>query len=405
MGSAITLFQVRGIEVRVHWTFILILLYGAFSYRDITNSPTAGAAYGVMVILLLFLCVTLHEFGHALVAQYFKVKVPSITLLPIGGVAQLERMPDKPFQEFLIAIAGPLVNFAISLLLLPVWLVVVSVLARSNAVAPLSLGVFTIIQRLYDDATKMGLSNILAYLILINMMLALFNLLPAFPMDGGRILRSVLATAMPYVQATRLSVMIGRFIAVALAIWGVSNGNISALLVAFFVYVGGGAEQESVESRAVLKDIPIADALTHNAANLYTSEHISKAVDLIMSSYQTDYPVLDLSGNFVGVLTRARLITGLREQGPDARVVDVMIAANQLPSMSIEGNLAQVWEKITSSGSRAVAIRQGTDFKGLITIDDISELFQVMGASFDHNMQAGGGSGQNKELAGGQAGV
>ena len=95
----------------------------------------------------------------------------------------------------------------------------------------------------------------------------------------------------------------------------------------------------------------------------------------------------------------------MREQGPDARVVDVMIAANQLPSMSIEGNLAQVWEKITSSGSRAVAIRKGTDFKGLITLHDISELFQVMGANFDHNMQAGGGSGQNKELAGGQAGV
>ena len=394
MGSSITLFRIRGIDVRVHWTFVLILIYGAFAYRDVASTPTAGAAYGVLVILLLFVCVTLHEFGHALVAQYFKVKVPSITLLPIGGVAQLEKMPDKPFQEFLIAIAGPIVNFAISLVLLPIWMVVVTVAARSNSVAPLSWNVFALIQRLMGDSGKAGVDNLLAYLILINVALALFNLLPAFPMDGGRILRSVLATAMPYVQATRLSVMIGRMVAVVLAIWGVTSGNISALLIAFFVYVGGGSEQEAVESRAVLKDIPIADALTPNAANLYTSEHISKAVDLIMSSYQTDYPVLDLSGTFVGVLTRARLITGLREHGPDARVVDVMIAANQLPSMQIEGNLAQVWEKITSTGVRAVAIRDGSQFKGLITVDDVTELFQVMGANFDHKMTSQSNTGE-----------
>lgn len=395
MGTSLTLFRLWGIEVRVHWTFVLILLYGAFGYQGVTTNPATGAAYGVLVILLLFVCVTLHEFGHALVAKYFKVNVPDITLLPIGGVARLEKMPDKPFQEFLISIAGPLVNLAISLLLLPVWLIAVSVAARSNTAAPLVWGFFALIQRLIDDAMRAGVSNMLAYLILINVSLALFNLLPAFPMDGGRILRSILATAMPYVQATRLSVLVGRILALLIALWGVTTLNITALLVAFFVYVGGGAERESVESRAVLKDIPIVNALTPSAANLYTSERLSKAVDLIMSSYQTDYPVLDLSGNFVGALTRARLITTLREQGAEARVVDAMIPAAQLPAMSIDGNLAQVWEKITSTGSRVVAIRDGNQFKGLITADDVTELFQVMGASFDRNLMATANAAEN----------
>lgn len=395
MGSSITLFRLWGIDVRVHWTFVLILLYGAFRYQEMITNPIAGAAYGILVILLLFVCVTLHEFGHALVAKYFKVNVPDITLLPIGGVARLEKMPDKPFQEFLISVAGPLVNFAISLLLLPVWLIVVTVEARSNTSAPLVWGFFTLIQRLIDDAMRVGVSNLLAYLILINVSLALFNLLPAFPMDGGRILRSILATAMPYVQATRISVMVGRMLAVLLAIWGVTSGNITALLVAFFVYVGGGSERESVESRAVLKDIPIVNALTPSAANLYTSERLSKAVDLLMTSYQTDYPVIDLGGNFVGALTRARLVTALREQGTDARVVDVMIPAAQLPAMSIDGDLAQVWEKLAATGSRVVAIRDGSQFRGLITADDVTELFQVMGASFDRNMMATAGAAEN----------
>lgn len=395
MGSSITLFRLWGIDVRVHWTFVLILLYGAFRYQEIATNPAVGAAYGVLVILLLFVCVTLHEFGHALVAKYFKVNVPDITLLPIGGVARLEKMPDKPFQEFLISIAGPLVNLAISLILLPVWLIVVTVAARSNTAAPLVWGFVSLIQRLIDDAMSAGVSNLLAYLILINVSLALFNLLPAFPMDGGRILRSILATAMPYVQATRISVMVGRMLAVLIALWGVTTGNITALLVAFFVYVGGGSERESVESRAVLKDIPIANALTPTAANLYTSERLSKAVDLLMTSYQTDYPVIDLGGNFVGALTRARLVTALREQGSDARVVDVMIPAAQLPAMSIEGDLAQVWEKLASTGSRVVAIRDGNQFKGLITADDVTELFQVMGASFDRNMMVAGGAAES----------
>lgn len=374
MGTSLTLFKVFDIEVRVHWSFVLILIYGAFAYAGSHTNSLFGALYGVLVILLLFVCVTLHEFGHALVAKYYKVNVPSITLLPIGGVASLERMPDKPIQEFLIAIAGPLVNFVLAVLLLPICFIVYNLDPRLSG-GPLNL---SNLLNIMQTATPAGL---VIYLTITNIGLALFNLLPAFPMDGGRILRALLAMTTSYVQATRIAVFVGRIMAVLFAIWGIAGGGgIFMLLIAFFVYVGGGTEREAVESRAVLKNVFASQALTHNAAKLYTSERVNRAVELVMNSYQTDYPVLDLAGKFVGVLTRARLIQALNTVGSDARVVDVMVPAEQIPVCSPRHSLAEVWEKMAETGSRDVAIKEGNEFLGLLTIDDISEVFQVVGA-------------------------
>lgn len=372
MGTAATLFKVFGIEVRVHWSFVLILAYGAFAYSSGASDPVIGALYGVLVILLLFVCVTLHEFGHALVAKYFKVNVPHITLLPIGGVASLERMPDKPLQEFFIAIAGPLVNFVISALLFPLLL-----LSQSMQGQPFSLNN---IGDLLNRMQSPGLANLLIYLVITNLGLGIFNLLPAFPMDGGRILRALLAMGMSYVDATRIAVFVGRVMAALFALWGILNGNIFLLLIAFFIYVGGGSEREAVESKAVLRNIVAEQALTLNAVNLYTSERVDRAVDLIMNSYQTDYPVLDLAGRFVGVLTRARLIYALKEVGPEARIVDVMLKAEEIPICNPTQDLSVIWETMMAGGSRVVAIKRNNEFLGLLTLDDISEVFQVYGA-------------------------
>lgn len=372
MGTSATLFKIFGIEVRVHWSFVLILAYGAFAYSTDAVNPVMGALYGILVILLLFVCVTLHEFGHALVAKYFKVNVPHITLLPIGGVASLERMPDKPLQEFFIAIAGPLVNFVIAGLLFPLLL-----LARGFQGGTFSLeNVATLLNQMQTPS----LSNLLIYLVATNLGLGIFNLLPAFPMDGGRILRALLAMAISYVDATRTAVFIGRIMAGLFALWGILNGNIFLLLIAFFIYVGGGSEREAVESKAVLRNILAEQALAHNAVNLYTSERVDRAVDLIMNSYQTDYPVLDLAGKFVGVLTRARLIYALKEIGAEARVVDVMLKAEEIPTCAPNQDLSAIWETMATGGSRVVAIKRGPQFLGLLTLDDISEVFQVYGA-------------------------
>jgi Zn-dependent protease/predicted transcriptional regulator len=378
VGTSLLLFRVRGIDVKVHWSFLLALIWGAFLFRGTSAGPIGGALYGVLVVLLLFLCVTLHEFGHALVAQYFNIKVSNITLLPIGGVANLQRMPDKPMQELLITLAGPLVNFVIALILLPIMLFLLTV----------ELGRFPSDMRLLMRAMgEPGLTNLVTYLFGANLALGIFNLLPAFPMDGGRILRALLAMTMPYVRATQTAVLVGRLFAGLLAIWGLMSGNISMLLIAFFVYVGGGAEREAVESKAVLRHFTAAQALTHTAVNLYSSERLNRAVELIMNTYQADYPVLDLTSKFIGVLTRPRLIQALQAQGPDGRVIDVMMPAENVPVVAPSMNLADVWELMATSGSRVVAVKNGQDFMGLITLEDINEVFQVMGASMSRTGQ------------------
>jgi len=376
MGTSLVLFRIFDIDVRIHWSFALILVYGAVIYGDANSGPMLGALYGVLVILLLFLCVTLHEFGHALMARYYNIKVPHITLMPIGGLAALERMPDKPLEEFLIAIAGPAVNFLIAAILFPVTMLALS-FENSND------GIGTTFSMLTGQLQEPGLVGMLLYLTGTNIILGIFNLLPAFPMDGGRILRALLAMVIPYVQATRIATFIGRGMAILLAVWGIFGGGVILLLIAFFVYVGGGSERDSVESRVVLREVKAGNALTPSAVNLYTSERISKVMDLVMHSYQTDYPVFDLSNNFVGVLTRARLIHALKQDGPDTRIVDAMIPANQVPRCSTETTLDTVRELMALRASRVVAIYDEQDFQGLITIDDLTEVFQVVGAAME----------------------
>ncbi len=178
-------------------------------------------------------------------------------------------------------------------------------------------------------------------------------------------------------------------------LWTVGGGGIILLLIAFFVYVGGGAEREAVESRAVLRHHQASEALPTDAVNLYASEELSRAVDLIMNSYQTDFAVFDLGGSFIGVLTRARLIHALREQGPDARVVDVMLPAAEIPVCAPDTSLADVWEKMTTSGKRVAAVFEGHKFLGLITLDDIAEVLHVLAAAMQgQGRRAAGGMGQ-----------
>ncbi len=373
MGGSLKLARIWGIDIQVHWTFLLILVYGAFIYAGSTASPLIGALYGVLVILLLFLCVVLHELGHALTAKRFDVSVPYITLLPIGGVAQLERMPSRPSQEFLIAIAGPAVNFVLALLLLPIAMLVVGLNMRAGAID--SVGdMMRLMQR-------PSLSSLFVYLTSANLILGIFNLLPAFPMDGGRILRALLAMTMPYVRATRIAVLVGRGMAILFALWGIAGGGILLLLVAFFVYIGGRGELEAVESRYVLKDFTARQALNPHAKSLFTSERVEKAVDLIMTTYQADFPVFDLSHNFVGVLTRPRLVNALRNGGTDQRIVDVMVPAQQIPTTAPLASLADVWDCMMENRSRVVAVKDRGHFLGLITLEDMSEVIQVMGAA------------------------
>jgi Zn-dependent protease len=386
MDSSLKIARIWGIDIQVHWSFVLILFYGAFLFSRNASNVLAGAIYGVIVILLLFVCVVLHEFGHAITAKYFGINVPHITLLPIGGVAQLERMPRKPMHEFLIAIAGPAVNFVLAALLLPVALLVVSMSMRAGTI-------WTMIPALMRAAQSMSLAGLLLTLAGTNLLLGIFNLLPAFPMDGGRILRALLALRLQYIPATRIAVLVGRGMAILFAIWGIFGGDILLLLIAFFVYVGGRGELEAVQSRYILKDFSARQAVNKDAHVLYTSEPISRAVDYIMTSYQGDFPVYDLGHNMVGVLTRPRLVATLRGQGQEGRIVDVMIPQARVPVTDAETSLADVWEIMLEARSRVIIVQDQGQFLGLITLDDISELIQVMGAAKEREDTNAGGPG------------
>jgi stage IV sporulation protein FB len=315
--------------------------------------------------------------GHALTAKYFHVNVPYITLLPIGGVAQLERMPRRPWHEFLIAIAGPAVNFVLALILLPFAILLLGMSMRAGELNSVWDFFGWMMQRMQQP----GLGNLVLYLTMTNILLGVFNLLPAFPMDGGRVLRALLALTLPYVRATRIAVLVGRVMAILFAFLGISQFNIFLLLIAFFVYVGGRGELEAVESRYVLRDFHARQALNQNTHQLYTSERVDRAVDLIMTTYQADFPVFDLSNNFVGVVTRPRLVHALRGGRPDQRIGEVMLPAKDVPVISPEMNLADVWDCMIENRSQVVVVKEAGRFLGLLTLEDMSEVIQVMGAA------------------------
>ena len=208
--------SISGIPVRIHWTFLLLPIWIYFSSL-FAGSGFLSAIFGVVFLFAIFGCVLLHEFGHALAARQFGIATRSITLLPIGGVAALERMPKNPFQELWIAVAGPLVNVAIAVLLLPI--------------------IFFLSHLFYPPV-----QNFLFQLLAVNIILVVFNMIPAFPMDGGRVLRSILAMFMNWVEATRIAVTVGKISAVGLGLLGIFSGNLILVLVAAFVYFAAHSE-------------------------------------------------------------------------------------------------------------------------------------------------------------------
>src|SRR5436190_9820340 len=208
MGWSLPIFRIAGIQLRIHVTFLLLIAWLAFGYY--AEGGSAVAANRVIFVLLLFLCVVLHEFGHALTAKSFGINTPDITLLPIGGVARLERMPEEPRQELIIAIAGPAVNVVIAACL---FLVIGS-------------------RHVFSSTVVQG-NDMIGQLLSINVMLVLFNLLPAFPMDGGRILRALLATRMSYVRATQVAANVGQGFAFLFGFIGLFGPNPWLIFIAF----------------------------------------------------------------------------------------------------------------------------------------------------------------------------
>jgi Zn-dependent protease/CBS domain-containing protein len=350
---SIDLGSIAGTKVRIHITFILFLVY-IWGANYVTGG--AGAAWtGTIFMLLLFLCVLLHEFGHVFAARAFGIPTPDVTLLPIGGVARLERIPEEPGQEFLIAIAGPLVNVAIALLLMTFSGAEVS----GQSLAAVDRGAVSMVDRLAS----------------VNLFLAAFNMIPAFPMDGGRILRSLLAIRLGFTRATEIAATIGQWFAFVLGFVGLF-GNPILIFIAIFVYLAAASEAQLAAVRAMSRGVPVSAAMITQFSTLPADAPIGDAVELLLRTSQTEFPVVDAAGKLVGVLGRNDMIKALKAQGPDARVADTMIT--EVPTITGRGRLDEAFRLLQEKGAPAVGVTDAAGrLVGLVTAETIGEMLMV----------------------------
>ncbi|HUP23897.1 MAG TPA: site-2 protease family protein [Thermoanaerobaculia bacterium] len=351
--------KLAGIDLKIHVTFLLILGWvGLLHWR--AEGTTEAVVRGVVFILLLFGCVVLHELGHALTARRFGVKTRDIILLPIGGVARLERMPEKPSQELLVAIAGPLVNVVIAGGLF-------AVLAAAGRWVPL--------QELAQEPS-ITRGPLFQQLAVINVTLAVFNLIPAFPMDGGRILRALLATRLDYVRATQIAAAIGQVFAFGLGFLGLFS-NPFLVFIAFFVWIGAAQEASAVELRNRLEGISVGQVMLTDFRALHPFDTLSNAIDLTMAGSQVDFPVVD-SGRAIGVLTQQKLLAALRGGGPEQRVQTVM--EREFEHADPHDLVEPLLQRLQEKRQRTVPVVAHDSLVGLLTVDNIGEYFAIQSA-------------------------
>jgi Zn-dependent protease len=312
MSWSFRLFTLRGIPVRVHGSFLLILLWAAWlGFNTRAAGWPLGVLFWVVFTLLLFVCVVLHELGHSLVAQLFGVTVQDITLWPIGGVARFTKLPQRPYQEFLISAAGPAVN---------VFLAIILGAAALAWIGPAHLlALVTSPYQLERLLTGVSAEALLIMLALNNLLLALFNLIPAFPMDGGRLVRSVLAAFMPFGRATKVASWLGQGAAVMMGLVGLSTGSLFLGLVAVFVFVAAWGERQQAVTTDHLRGVRVSQAMQPIGVRLYPLEMLGAAAGRVAALPQAVYLVVD-SGKLVGILSRHDLLAALRKAGPAARV-------------------------------------------------------------------------------------
>jgi Zn-dependent protease/CBS domain-containing protein len=356
MGWSITIGRFAGTAVRIHITFLLFLAWIGFSAYQ--RGGRAAAQDSVVFIVAIFTCVVLHEFGHILMARRFGVHSTQITLLPIGGVADLNKMPDKPSQELLIALAGPAVNVVIATLL-------------GLGVDALEPGAI-----IHLDDPAIGLVKRLA---VTNLFLAAFNMVPAFPMDGGRVLRAALALWLGQERATRIAALIGQGFALALGFLGLF-GNPILLFIAFFVFFAASGEAQMTSVSQATKDVTVADAMETRIAAISRGATVGEAVDLLLATSQDCFPLLDASGGFAGLLSREDIADAIKTNDSGAPIAP--FAHKQVPTIAPEAMLDNALQKLNETTAIAVVDADGA-FRGLLSRQSIAEVMLIKSARPD----------------------
>ena len=353
MRWSYTIGRIAGTAIKVHVTFLLIV--GWWALIGYSEGGPEAALTSALALLALFACILLHEFGHILMARRFGVRTPDVILLPIGGVARLERIPDEPRQELLIALAGPAVTLAIA-------------------------GILLAILRLTGSHAEVARLNenqpFLAQLVSVNLYLLLFNLIPAFPMDGGRVLRALLASRLGLLRGTRIAATLGQTFAVLGGLYGITKPEPLLVLVAFFVFLGANAEAATVETRLAGQGLQVSQMMVTDFRTIPVYATLNQAVELLLSGEQREFPVVDNLGRTEGILTRDNLIRGLSQKGPSSTVAEAMTSG--VPSVQPTLGFQEALDRLRASRLPALPV---VDVRGvlvgLLTMDNITDLLLV----------------------------
>lgn len=345
--------KISGIKIFIHWTFVLLIAWVV--YNDIkAGLETADILWSVAFIFSIFGCVTLHELGHSLTAQRYHIKTRDITLLPIGGVASLESIPEKPKEELFVALAGPLVNIVIALILLP----------------------FVTWSEALEGLGQVGGSNFLLSLISVNITLAMFNMIPAFPMDGGRVLRALLSYKLDRVKATRIAASIGQVLALGFIVLGF-YGNPFLAFIGVFIFLGAQAEAKQVKSRALISGVRLRDVMMRDIPLLDSKLTIRDAAQQLLAGQNKTFVVMN-EGRPVGTLSHPEIIKALGEQGENASLASAM--DKDLLYLDAELLLESALKELQRSKKHLALVSFQNTLLGAVDIQNVTEFLLIRSA-------------------------
>ncbi|NQT18718.1 MAG: site-2 protease family protein [Planctomycetes bacterium] len=354
MSWSLKIGKIFGIDFRIHVTFLLLLFLVFASGLSEKGLPEALRA--VLFICAVFACVLIHELGHSLIARRFGTQAKSITLLPIGGIATVEEMPEKPSQEIAMSVIGPLINLAIAGVLF------LAVGPWAGFGAP----------DLYPSSWR----AFFAGLISVNVLLAIFNMIPAFPMDGGRVLRGILALRMDYVRATSIAVSVGQALSMLFIFFGILH-NWWLAIIGFFLYIGAGSEKQQVLLRSALRRVPAREAMVTDFRVVRPDEPLARALEHAHHGCQEDFPVIGDAG-IEGVLTRDRILAAIHEKGVNVPVSEVM--DRNFASFDPQTTLDKVYRQLLSENKSAGAVLEDGALKGMLCLETISRYLMYQSA-------------------------
>lgn len=348
---------IKGIEIRVHLTFFLIIIWGSFNYGG--GNGLGGLIYGAILTLMVFGIVLLHELGHSLAAMRYGIEVRDITLLPIGGLARLARMPKQPIKEFVVAIAGPAVNMVLAV----VFFVILWILTGGD---------FDSLFRLrFSDPTPVSMFR---FLFLVNSSLLIFNLIPAFPLDGGRVFRALLAMWLGTPNATRIAVWVGQGLAMLLGLFGILSGNWMTAFIALFIFTAGGAEGRAVMAKGVLERVSVRQVISRVDMVLRPTFTLTEVASMTLHSPHLNFPVM-LGDTLIGVVHRRDVYNAFEHENKWMTVAEIM--RRNVPKLEMDSSLMNAQDQLVQADSPVAAVFEASRFQGLIGFEDIERAFQM----------------------------